>query len=179
MNHVTPPALFSAQDLRACLLKAEDGPRLQEMFERCDDYFGSVTGLPVGPAEAQSMFMVLPEGKGYEDKFLIGIFDHHELVGMIEAIRNYPKQAIWWIGLMLLVPERRGKRLGTAVYQALEKWIAGQGGREVRLAVAEPLTTAVAFWRKLGFAQVEARKLRAGVRESTYLVMSQTVSVRG
>lgn len=108
------------QDLRACPLEAEDGPLLQEMFERCGDYFEAVTGLPVGPAEAQSTFMVLPEGKGYEDKFLIGIFDYEELVGVVDAIRNYPEPAIWWIGLMLLVPERRGRGLGTIVYQALD-----------------------------------------------------------
>lgn len=80
--------LFAVQNLRACSLESEDGPALQTLFERCDDYFESATGLPAGPAEAQSAFMVLPEGKGYEDKFLVGIFDHGRLVGVIDAIRN-------------------------------------------------------------------------------------------
>lgn len=85
--------LFSAAGYSIRVLEAKDGPTVQALCERCADYFELVTGLPPGPAEAQSLFIELPEGKGYEDKLLMGIFaSSGDLVGVLAVIGDYPFQ---------------------------------------------------------------------------------------
>ena len=84
-------------------LTPEDGPEVQALMERRADHAELVMGLPPGPAEAQSLYMGLPEGKGYEDKLLLGVFTtQRRLVGVLDALRDYPKPGEWWIGLLLL-----------------------------------------------------------------------------
>ncbi|HEV8194786.1 MAG TPA: hypothetical protein VGP82_25320 [Ktedonobacterales bacterium] len=73
-------------------LTPEDGPEVQALPERSADYSELVMGLPPGPAEAQSLYIDLPEGKGYEDKLLLGVFTgERRLVGVLDAIRDYPE----------------------------------------------------------------------------------------
>ena len=76
-GHGTSPDPPPAEPLRAgeytlSPIPPEEGPALGALFEQCVDYFELVTGLPPGPGDAQSTFMALPEGKSYDDKFLLG-----------------------------------------------------------------------------------------------------------
>ena len=74
---VTSPPLAISTGIGTLLIRqldSSDGADLQALCQRCHDYFELVTGHPVGPAEAQSLFSSLPEGKTYEDKFLLGVF---------------------------------------------------------------------------------------------------------
>ncbi len=175
------------------LLEPEDGRALQALLERCADYFELTCGVPPGPAEAQSTFTVLPEGKGYDDKFLIGIFkgsgqggsgqndsSHKhsgekgcgELVGVLDVIRDHPHPAEWCLGLMLLDPCERGRGLGEHLYQAFECWVAEQGGCSVRLGVVEQNERAHRFWLRMGFEPISRKPAQKfGVRESTVIVM--------
>src|SRR5262249_12683756 len=150
-------------DERAALaaLTPDDGPAVQALLERSADYAELVMGVPPRPAEAQSLYIDLPEGKGYADKFLLGIFSgrkgEQRLVGVLDAIRDYPEPGEWWIGLLLLEPEQRGHGLGERAFRALEHWAGARGASGIRLAVLEHNVRAKRFWQRLGFVELERR----------------------
>lgn len=152
-------------------ISPDEGDALQAVFEKCTDYFQLVTGLPPGPAEANSTFMVVPEGKGYEDKLLLGIYKARELIGCLDVIKDYPQAGTWSLGLMMLIPEYRNRGLGRQVYQGFEGWAAGEGATAIRLGVVEQNAGAYRFWQRLGFATVERKRMTFGRRENDVLVM--------
>lgn len=127
---------------------------LQALFERSIDYIHLVKGFPIALGEARSLLKTLPGGKKYSDKFVIGLFDRSgRLTGVIDLIRDHPYRGEWYLGLMMLEPDRRGLGLGGKVYRALERWATRNGARRIRILVAEQNEKAVRFWRRLGFTE--------------------------
>jgi GNAT superfamily N-acetyltransferase len=168
---------FSTPRLRAAQLDSIDGRALQALLERSRDFFELVYGHPPGPAEAQSLFVGLPEGKGYEDKFLLGLYnDAWTLVGLIDAIRDYVEPGRWALGLLLIDPSRRSAGLGREAYEGFERWAAGLGARLVRIGVQRQNEAARRFWDRTGFETVESKKMLTGILESDVDVMTRPVT---
>jgi GNAT superfamily N-acetyltransferase len=141
-------------------LSPTEEPLVQALCERCADYIELVAGLPPSPELARDLHTLLPAGKGYEDKILIGIFaGPAELVGLLDAVRDYPTQGVWFLGLLLLEPARRGQGLGEKLYRAFEGW-----------------AKASRFWQRLGFEEIERRPPEVfGAKESIFILMSRTL----
>jgi GNAT superfamily N-acetyltransferase len=159
-------------------LTPEDGPRAQRLCERCADYSEMVMGVPPGPAEAQSLYMALPEGKTYEDKLLMGIFaGPEELVGVLDAVRDVPTSGMWWLGVLLLDPARRDQGLGTSVYRAFEQWAAAHGAQAIQLAVVQQNEAGHRFWQRLGFVEHRWATEYFGARASVFITMRRTLTV--
>lgn len=144
-------------------LSDADGNDLQRLCERCHDYFELVTGLPVGGAEAQSLFSGLPPGKMNDDKFLFGVFRSSALVGVIDLIRDWRRERSWTLGLLLLDPAIRGHGVGRALVGLLDAWIGAQGATSFRLGVVERNSRAVLFWRGLGFQEIDRTESEQGL----------------
>ena len=159
------------------ILAPEDESQVHALLERCADYIELVSGLPPSPATTHDLYMALPEGKGYEDKFLIGLFTpDNELIGVLDAIRDHPQQKEWYLGLLLLEPEQRGQGLGEQVYHAFEHWVAQQDAQAIRLTVAEQNERAYRFWQRLGFVEIERRPPQMfGAKESVFIVMRRSI----
>lgn len=133
-------------------LDSRDENILQCLYEQCTDYAILTDGHPPLSSAAADEFLAVPEGKTTQDKFIFGLFDQHDtLVGMLETIRHYPNDKSWWIGLMMLAPEHRGKGLGSKFYQVYSSWVAQQEAQSVFLAVLEENQPGFTFWQKLGF----------------------------
>jgi ribosomal protein S18 acetylase RimI-like enzyme len=160
------------------ILASEEEPQVQALLKRCTDYIELVSGLPPSPAMAHDLYITLPEGKSYEDKFLIGLFTpDNELIGVLDAIRDYPQPNEWYMGLLLLEPEQRGHSLGEQVYHAFERWAAQQEAQAVRLTVAEQNNRAYRFWQRLGFVEIEHRTPeKFGAKESVFIVMRREIT---
>ncbi len=148
---------------------------LQGLLERCRDYFELVTGAAPDHSAAGHLLASLPPGKAPDDKLVIGLWrDSENLVGVLDAVRNYPKPGEWFVGLLLLDPAQRGQGLGRQVYQGFEAWAAGLGARRIGLGVVEQNEGAFRFWQRLGFAVVEMRSpTHIGQRESRIIVMTR------
>jgi RimJ/RimL family protein N-acetyltransferase len=165
--------LFEIAACRAMPLTSEQGEQLQTLCERCADYFELVEGSPPGAAAAQDLFYALPDGKGFDDKFLIGLFlNSGELIGVIDLIRDYPSNGIWYLGLLLLEPRYRNSGIGAQVYGAFEHWASSRGAQEIRLSVVEENTPAYQFWTRLGFKVIERKEPRPfGNKQHAVIVM--------
>lgn len=167
-------SLFRTENFTALELTAEYGEQLQALCERCTDYSEMIDGKPPNSAAAQNLFYALPNGKDYCDKFLIGIFNSDKLIGVIDVIRDYPEKDIWFIGLLMLEPEQRGKSIGARIMESFGDWSFGLGARLLRLSVAEENIRALNFWRRIGFKETGVRlQKKFGNKEHTMVVMSR------
>ncbi len=171
-------ALFPILDGFAALLRPADSALLQALLASAADYFLLVYGAPPGPSAAESAFADRPPGTRPEDKHLLGLFDHAgALIGVLDAVRDYPQPGTWWLGLLLLAPEHRGRGLGTQAYFAFERWAARLGARAIGLGIVEGNERACRFWRRIGFAPGERRPpAKFGEREHVVLVMVRSLA---
>lgn len=85
----------------------------------------SIPSGPGGPADAQSAYTILPEGKTYENKFAFGIYRGSEMVGCADLIRGYPGAATAYVGLLLVWEEHQGQGIGRLAFHLLEEFVRG------------------------------------------------------
>lgn len=125
---------------------------VQDVLDRSSDYYQRVVGHPAGPAEATSIYAVLPDGvASYDDKLLLGVVDQvAELIGIADVVRDWPHRGSWVIGLLLLVPEARGRGIGREALQLIEARAASEGAESMRAAVYRG-NPALGFWRRQGY----------------------------
>ena len=169
-------------ELTGCFgVRLDEGRReeLQEFYGGCADYFELVTGQPPGPDEARQLLTSLPRGKGLEDKFVIGLFDAPgHMVGVLDVIRDYPRAAEWYLGLLMFGPSWRGRRLGERVYRRLEDWVRELGGERIHLIVQEQSPGALRFWQRMGFEVRGMGKQKLAARENVFLRMTRELGER-
>jgi len=127
---------------------------LQCVLEAAPAYYRITTGAPPRGALAQSMFTALPPDKGYEDKFVWGLYAGDAMIGCADVIRGYPTSDKAVIGLLLLAEPWQRRGLGRAfamlVEQAMATWPEIM---TLRLGVVRPHAGARAFWHKLGYRE--------------------------
>lgn len=134
-----------------------DVAAMQNVLERSTDYYELVVGHPPGPAEANSIFAVLPEGvDNYENKLLLAISGHDEsMLGIADVIRNWPSSGSWIIGLLVLVPEARNEGKGAAAVRQIEDQALQEGATSMRVAVYRANKRALSFWARNGYRPSE------------------------
>ena len=174
---ITREILFTFQDHTTTYLQPQDRTVLQRLLENCADYFELVNGLPPTGSEAQELFENKPPTKTQIDKLVIGLWNNAEkLIGILDAIRDYPQPGEWFIGLLLIDPTYRQHGIGQQMYQAFEQWAVKRGARYIGLGVVEQNTRASEFWQRLGFEIVEKRlPKRNGNKESVVVVMQRSL----
>ena len=111
-----------------------------------------------------------------EDKSLIGFFsDSHDLIGILDFVRDYPSQSEWWLGLLLLDPAFR-TGLGFCIYRAFEAWAIQCKVHHIYLGVVDENQGAYRFWQKLGFETLERQPARlTGNSEHVVITMCRTL----
>ncbi|EDX83292.1 acetyltransferase, GNAT family [Synechococcus sp. PCC 7335] len=150
---------------------------LQSLYEQCTEFALLTDGQSPPSTAARDEFEALPDGKTTQDKYIFGLFDKNDLIGMIESIRHYPDNQTWWLGLMMLSPEQRGKGLGSELYQAFETWVTAQEIKQVSLSVVEANKLGLQFWKSLGFEVVKKMEPQQfGNKTHAVYVMSRPVA---
>jgi uncharacterized protein len=125
---------------------------LQNLFEQAPDYFTRITGYPSGPADAQSTYSILPDGKDYVDKFVFGLFKDDEMVGCADVIRRFPRDNYAFVSLLLIAEPLQKKGMGKQSYSLIEQRIrAWEGVDTIRIAVLGTNEIVLPFWQKMGF----------------------------
>ena len=160
--------MAEAQDIRIddlehfiCRLQPEHTEALQKLCERCADYALIVEGLGVSPTAAQDLFQSVPSGRSLSDKFLYGLLNRKgDIVGVLEGIRHYPDETTWWIGLLMLAPEVRGRGLGRKLVQGFSEYVRLEQGTSMMLGVVEENRSAYRFWQQVGFELVRQTEPR-------------------
>ncbi|WP_346292952.1 GNAT family N-acetyltransferase [Sphaerothrix gracilis] len=158
-------------------LTLQDADILQRLYEQCTAFFHLTDGLSPAPTAAREEFDDLPAGKTSADNYIFGLFNaQQELAGMIAGIRHYPDAQTWWIGLMMVAPEYRGRGLGADFYRAFERWVEAQGISKISLVAIEANERGLQFWLRMGFKimrKTPPRQYKA--KTHAVYVLSQTV----
>ncbi len=156
-----------------------DTSTLQRLLERCADFSWLVEGQPPSTQAAEELLADLPPGKNLADKFLYGVYRENALLGVLDAVRGYPQEGVWWIGLLLLDPAQRGRRVGERVLCTFEDWAVQQGAQSLMLGVVKENESGLRFWQRMGFELVEERPPRLfGRKEQVVLVMRKFESLK-
>lgn len=149
---------FQVENLTIKNLPLDDVPNLQKLFEESKDYSKLIEGRLPRPNDAQDLLLALPDGKSLKDKFVLGVYEEDILVGVIDLVKDYPEQNMWFIGLLLLSPQYRNKGFGSKIYCKLrEELITLENAKAIRISVAEQNSNALNFWRKLGFKEIYSK----------------------
>jgi GNAT superfamily N-acetyltransferase len=147
---------------------------MQRVLEGAPTYAERITGAPPGAADAQSTYSILPEGKGYEDKFVYGIYDGEQMIGCADVIRAWPRPDTTHLGLLLIAQAQQRRGHGRVAYQLIEAQIRAWGAKRVRIGVVGTNAEVMPFWRKVGFAPTgERRPYKYGPVESHVTVMEK------
>lgn len=142
-------------DLKTYDMRVVDDVYLDEiqiLCNTCSDYYLLDKGAPADSDEAQKILDARPEGKSHEDQFNIGVFSEtSKLVALIHIIKDYPKENVWMLGLMLVDPKERNNRLGTLIHREIVSRVKDRNGHTIRIGVLDNNIKALKFWDSLGY----------------------------
>ena len=130
-------------------LTQADHQRLEHLCIACSDFFECIEGQPGG----------------------------RELVGVVELLAGYPGPTEWYIGLLLLRPDRRGAGAGSAIWEHLRQRMIQEGATSVRLIVQQQNPRARRFWERQGFALEREMVATAGKLESPVWLLHRSLQV--
>jgi ribosomal protein S18 acetylase RimI-like enzyme len=158
-------------------LSLEDIKAVQALCGKCLDYMLLVDGHPADPNEVEREFQEVPPGNLPEDKYVFGIVNiQDELVGLLDGVRSYPEPKVWWIGLLLLLPEVRSQGMGRKVLESFAEFVQANGGQAIMLGVVEENTRAWQFWGRAGFELVRVTEPRQfGNKTQTVRIMRRNL----
>jgi GNAT superfamily N-acetyltransferase len=158
-------------------LSPEDSRAIQALFDKCLDFMLLVDGHPAGAHAGEEEFQDVPPGRSPADKLMLGIFDQQgALVGLLDAMKDYPDEGTWWIGLLLFLPEVRSQGLGHVVVSWFAEYVQGNGGQAIMLGVVEENERAYQFWERMGFELVsKTEPRRFGDKTQTVSVMRKLI----
>jgi GNAT superfamily N-acetyltransferase len=148
---------------------------LQRVIEGSPGYYERTMGAPPGPAEAQSIYSVLPEGKDYADKFVFGVYVSDAMVGCADLIRGYPDSASATLGLLLICEAHQGKGIGRRALEQIEQFARQWGSCDrFRIGVVRSNDLVMTFWVRQGFSPTgESRRWRQGSVESDIVYLEK------
>jgi ribosomal protein S18 acetylase RimI-like enzyme len=134
------------------VLGASDHARLKAFCLLCNDYYQGTGHRAADEETAKEILGPLESSYSHGRKHVFGYEEDGELIGIAELLEGHPSPRDWYIGLLLLRPDHRGRRLGTTLARDLLDWIATHNAQEIRLVVQSENPRALPFWERLGFA---------------------------
>ena len=162
-----------AGGVRLARLDAAAAPELDALALRCADFLRLVEGREPGPHEGRQVLTETPPSFPFADKCVLGVRAPDGLIGVADLLRGYPARAIWWIGLLLLAPDARGRGLGRQIVEALADWAFGEGAASLQLGVQIQNVAALRFWRREGFEHILTREQQNGAQRNQLLVLER------
>ena len=128
-----------------------DHARVKAFCLLCSDYYELTQRRVADEGTAKELLGPLEASLSHGRKHVFGHVEDGDLIAITELLEGHPGPRDWYLGLLLLRPDRRGNRLGTALGRSLLHWIASQGAGEIRLVVQDENQRALTFWKHLGF----------------------------
>lgn len=105
-------------------------------------------------------------------RFLLGIWlkESSEAVGQADFLDENPNDGMPWLGLLMIAGPFHRRGLGTEAFEALAEHFRNERGwTALRLGAFPENTTALAFWRRLGFMPLSHPKNDASGRSEIVL----------
>lgn len=131
-----------------------DSPLVADLFRRAADYVLLESGHNPGDAEVQDFFTGAPPGTDTAKSLHRGLFaPDGQLTAIAAAIFGFPNPDDAYLGLLLIDPAHRGKRLGQQMLDHICAAAKTQRASRILIAVLEENTKGHRFWSKMGFTE--------------------------
>lgn len=166
---------FTIGNLKIKPISFSEVDALQDLFNKSSDYFELVEKRMPREGDAEAALKALPPKKETSDKIVLGIYDNKTFVGVIDLVKNYPKENMWFLGLLLLAPELRNNAVGSQLYMHLKSILKDKGVLAVMISVAEENEKAIRFWKKLGFIEKNTKIQDKGGREVGFVYLENVL----
>jgi GNAT superfamily N-acetyltransferase len=164
------------------LVAPEDAARLQRLLERCSDYYELHEGCATPPDAGEYELTAIPPVSAPDDLHVLALEDDHGVLHAVaQLVRNYPEQGVWWLSLLVVAPELRGRGIGPQLLQHALDAAAAAGATAMRLAVSSANPRAHSFWQRAGFdptGQTMSVTARSGHVDTVH-IMSREVAAQG
>lgn len=145
---------------------------IKHLYDLCSDYHIMCSGKPATYDEVDSIFEY-SDKKTAEDSLTLGVYNEGDLlIGMVDIFKNYPDKATWMIGLLLLTPSERNKKLGKVLHEEVQKYALTQGAGILRIGVLEQNDKGLKFWKSLGYKEVDSTTISMGDKESNLNILN-------
>lgn len=157
------------------LFAATDTDIVRDMFNRAADYVLLESGHPPGDAEVTDFFTGAPPGIDATKSLHLGSFaPDGQLVAIAGAIFGFPNSDDAYIGLLLIDPAYRGKRLGQHMLDHIYAATKANGATRILIAVLEENTKAHRFWSNMGFTEeMRSQPKQIGVKTHIQIRMAR------
>lgn len=145
-----------ANDWTLTLLSAEkDSARALDCAQRARDYVLMEAGREPDAIWVTGFFNDIPPGRTKEDVLMFGIEQPDgRLDGLLGMAPGYETQTEWYIGLMLIAEDARGKGIGTTALREIISLAKSSGAETLKLAVFTQNPNALRFWQRHGFVHL-------------------------
>lgn len=137
---------------------AADRARLERFFAASAEYIRLERDADPGPEVIEEFLTDAPPGCDPEASLRLGLFVADTLSGIAELSFGFPEPRDAYLGLMMVVPDQRGKGTGAAFLRHLETAALARGADRMLLAVLDANPRGRAFWEREGFALALANR---------------------
>lgn len=128
---------------------------IRQLYDLCSDYHMLASGRNATDKDIDNIFKY-NEKKTLEDSLTLGVYDNSEvLIGIVDIFKDYPEIGTWMIGLLLLSPSERNKKLGRDVHEEIKRYALSEGARKLRIGVLEDNINGRRFWDSLEYQYVK------------------------
>ena len=103
----------------------------------------------------------LPPGRSLADKTFLLLYRQGKPAAVLDFVAGYPTPETGYIGLLILDSALQGQGSGQELLTALKDWAHSNGFIRLELGCYETNNPGLAFWRKMGFAEIR-RTFRKG-----------------
>lgn len=145
---------------------------VSKLFLASADYFQMAEDKMPDDTTVQEFFEELPPQHNPADKLSLGIYADGQLIGVVDILLHYATQDEMMLGLLLLHPDFRGKKLGVWVHEELLKIAKKHHAQYMRIGVVTQNEKALNFWQKIGYQEIKRTEPRRfGNRENIVVVL--------
>jgi diamine N-acetyltransferase len=142
-----------------------DAECLQCVLEAAPSYAPMVDGRPFALDAAVKMLSALPPGARREDKHSFAISRGSEDVGCADVVRGYPSDDCAHVGLLLFALAHQRRGFGRQAVAHIDGLAASWGCGRLRLTVVAGNTAGLIFWTRMGFREVERKRVDGYIAE--------------
>ena len=136
------------------LIESADSDAVSDLFHRAADYVLLESGQNPDASQATEFFTEAPPGIDPATSYRTGYFLADSLlVAIAEVAFGYPNADDAYIGLLLIDPDHRGKRLGQHMLAHIFSAAKARNARRILMAVLDENTKGHRFWSKMGFVE--------------------------
>lgn len=131
-----------------------DSAIVTDLFRRAADYVLLESGQSPDAAQTDAYFAEGPPGIDPATSLRLGLFlPDGLLVAISETAFGFPNPDDAYVGLLLIDPDHRGKRLGQQMLDYIFSAAKHRLAARILIAVLEENTKGRRFWSKMGFAE--------------------------